>query len=494
MNIVFFLLCSFFATHCSDVFISHLSNAWYPQTKAELQALLEDLDAQSVSEYGSVPAQSVKATLVPHAGYIYSGVVAAATYRSMKPKKRFIILAPSHFMVTSYISLPRFSEYRTPLGLLSVDVQVIKDLSRHDLFRWDDRPFEHDHALEIQLPFIQFYFPQAQIIPLFVGQLSVEQLYGAAKELLRFVDAQTGIIVSSDLTHYGKRFGFAPFKKYEYERVRVIDSLTIAHCSRFIPEDFLDWFDTQAVTVCGKYPLLLLSCMGDLAQWNLVGETVAYRTSTESLPDVQKERADSFVTYAGVVLKSIPLEYRFSEFEKEQLRVTARRTLRSLFLPEMKQFISPVYSYNLQRKDVGCFVTLYAKNEQGDRVLRGCVGSIESGVELAVQVEKMTRAAATKDDRFAPVQKHELDRIEIEISIVHAPQPIIDYKDIKLGMHGIIIQLKDAQAVYLPEVPVEQRWNIEQTLQELCKKAGLAKTIWNHPQLKLFVFTTEKII
>lgn len=492
--IFFFLLSSFVGMDCSDVFISHLTDVWYPQTKIELHNTLQQLDAQSVQEYGAVPPQSVKAAIVPHAGYAYSGVVACAVYKSLKPKKRFIILAPNHYLSTSHISLPQFSEYRTPLGLLSVDTQVIKDLSRHELFRFDDRPFEREHAVEIQLPFIQFYFPGAQIIPLFVGQLSLDQLYEAAQALLRFVDAQTGIIISSDFTHYGKRFGYAPFKNYEYERMRVFDSLTIAQCARFVPEDFVDWFDTQAVTVCGKYPLLLLSCMGDVGKWNLVGETVAYRTSTQSVPDEQKNRVDSFVTYAGVVLKSIPTESRFSDFEKEQLRATARRTLRSIFFPETKQFVSPVYSYNLQRKDVGCFVTLYVKNEQGDRMLRGCMGTIEPGIELAQQVEKMTRAAATQDTRFTPVQKEEIDRIEIEISIVHAPSPVIDYKDIKLGVHGIIIQLKDAHAVFLPEVPVEQKWTIEQTLQELCKKAGLSKTLWNHPQLRLFVFTTEKII
>ncbi len=131
----------------------------------------------------------------------------------------------------------------------------------------------------------------------------------------------------------------------------------------------------------------------------------------------------------------------------------------------------------------GVFVTL---RKNGD--LRGCIGSIEPNMPLYELIPEMAQAAAFRDGRFNPVKCNELKDITMSVSILTKPHTIPSYSAIEIGKHGIILSQSTKSAVYLPEVPIEQRWNREKTLTQLALKANLPHNAWQDPKTTFKVF------
>jgi AmmeMemoRadiSam system protein A len=131
----------------------------------------------------------------------------------------------------------------------------------------------------------------------------------------------------------------------------------------------------------------------------------------------------------------------------------------------------------------GAFVTLH---EKGD--LRGCIGHIMPVMPLYETVVEMAKAAALNDTRFSPVVPGELPLIDVEISVLTPPAAIKSLEQFVIGRHGIIIKLGGRQAVFLPQVAVEQKWDKETTLTHLCRKAGLPHDAYRSPDMEFRVF------
>jgi len=516
----------------SSVLTAHLSSGWYPQEREKLLAELASYFSLAKKEFGVVvDPNSVKALIVPHAGMSYSGLCAASAYQTLitpagqdvdlvknKKIKKVFVLSPSHTIAFNGVALPHFDVYRNVLGEVQIDTDIVKKLlKKTELFK--SFPvladvFSKEHAIEIQLPFIQRTIHDFKIIPMIVGRFKDNQvLYNVAEELKKFIDDESLVIVSTDFTHFGPAYKHDIFSIDKLDSIRYIDSLAV----RSISVQSVDAFDrvveeTQS-TICGQEPLKILLGLCELEAFKSVEPKVtcyyssaqivaAYDAVTglnvkKLLSKVADSAIDNCVSYLGMIFSSqkqskLTAADKLTGFEKKSLIAGARASVENA-LKEKKyktpeHLVGPLVSPGLE-KITGCFVTLTKKNGS----LRGCIGRIATESEpLFKLVPQMAQAAAFNDTRFKPLYSDELDSLNFSITILSAPSEVESYKDIKIGKHGIILNkytggLLTHSAVFLPQVPTEYKWNLETTLRELSIKAGLNEDTWKE-DCKFMVF------
>jgi AmmeMemoRadiSam system protein B/AmmeMemoRadiSam system protein A len=468
---------------------AHLSG-WYQRSEDNLKQQLKNLDRMASQNYG-FNITDIRACIVPHAGFKYSGAVAASCLRLVNPKKikRIIILAPSHHMPFKGVALPAYDTYKVPNGILEVDSKVIKVLRKSKLFQAQRKLFKdpHDveHALEIELPLLVHYFKKTPIVPLLIGHVSDADLVSIAQSLKPFINDSTLVIASSDFTHYGSRFDYQPFKNQDnlQNRIKQLDSSILQTIFKQDSRDFLPLIHKKEATVCGKYPIaVLLELIRKKNIKNSSPYLVAYATSQD------KDNSDPThsVSYAGVVFAEkkktqLPL---LTEYEKKELLSLARASIMQKFESDKDFALQYPIKTNTFKEPYGAFVTLYDHNEK----LRGCIGSIITSEPLHKTIMKRAHSAAFQDSRFKPLTKKDLRNTRIKISVLSRPVSTKSYKNIILGRHGIILKNNSHQAVFLPSVAIEQGWNLVQTLEALSRKANLSKDVWKDENTKFELF------
>lgn len=469
---------------------THLSSEWFPAQKNQLEKELNRLFAQAAHQYSApLNAHSLRALIVPHAGYAYSGEVAASCYRLLSGTsvKRVIVLGPSHFIPLQGIAVPACSGYITPLGTLTVDTQAVQRLAKVPFCTIDTALFQQqEHSLEVQLPFIQHSLPGCSVVPVMVGQLTQAQLRQAATALAAIIDASTVVVVSSDFTHYGKRFAYEPFKDAVADQIRTLDSQAIQLMQHHELGKFIQFMDATQATICGYKPLALLIAIMDT---HVLGAVTSHITAYASSAD-KGDGSSGRVSYAGVVFTTQPLVSEadkplFTQYEKKALLVSARAILEQAFVHQIPQrLLYPVISDALNGR-YGVFVTLRKHGQ-----LRGCIGTFKTTQPLYKTVADMTLKTAFEDTRFAPLTHKELAECTLTISVLTRSHAIKSYRDIILGKNGIILTQGSFTAVFLPEVAVEQQWDLPTTLTELSVKAGLPPQAWRDPSTTYEVFET----
>ena len=492
---------------------AHLSDGWYPQNKDILDQELTNYFKLAHQDFDvTVDPNSIKALIVPHAGIYFSGLCAATAYQTLltnkenfeknKKIKRVIILSPSHTKAFTGISLPDYNAYETVLGTIKVDAKTVEILKENNLFKNEPETHDREHAIEVQLPFLQKTIESFEIVPLIVGHIDNNQYNEICNTLKKIIDDKTLIIISSDFTHYGSNYGYAPFSDNIFRAIRFVDSLAINAITANDPLTLVDKFNeslnkTQA-TICGQNSIkILLKLLEQNVLGNLNSKLSCYYTSPqmslarskndieELTKDVTDDLAQTSVSYAGIVFTSQKLdelkkEEQLTEYEKKSLLKLAQDTIENNLSKEKtaEHLLWPVISSGL-KKEAGAFVTLNTKDGQ----LRGCIGRIVSDLPLFQTVQIMAKTAAFNDTRFSPVTQNELDDIVIDITVLTPPKKIDSYKDIELGKHGIILKklTKDkgsVSSVFLPQVPPSFGWNLQTTLEQLALKAGLGKNDW----------------
>jgi AmmeMemoRadiSam system protein B len=276
---------------------STIAGTWYP---AAADVLRETIDGwlNRISVRGAPPG----AAIVPHAGYQYSGAVAAAAYAHWQnaPVDRVIVLAPSHRGAFRGVAVPDADAFETPLGTVAID-PAVRDLTRGPLIRTNSSPFDGEHALEIQLPFLQRVLPQVPIIPLLLGYLDEtdDDVLAAALETIH--TRSTVTVVSSDFTHYGRRFDYQPFPAddaaHVSERLRALDQGAIEPILAGDASGFRQYVGDTGITVCGRGPI------GAFLTWarcRYRGELVAYQTSLDLTGDYEHS-----VSYAAIAFHPV---------------------------------------------------------------------------------------------------------------------------------------------------------------------------------------------
>lgn len=273
---------------------STLAGTWYPAHPEELRAMVDDFLAGAEIP----PVGRVFAVISPHAGYVYSGSVAAYAYRALRRNswRRAVILAPSHRAVFRGAVTIEADAFETPLGLVPIDCAAQRALVEDGSVAWGSAAFAGEHSLEIQLPFWRHIAPDAPVVPLLLGDLDLVGHRELAAAIDPLIDGTTAVVVSSDFTHYGWRFGYEPFPARDAEfvrsRLRDLDMGTIDTILRGDREDFLAYLARTGTTVCGRVPITTFLTW---LQGRVPGVLLDYRTSLDVTGD-----PEHVVSYAAI--------------------------------------------------------------------------------------------------------------------------------------------------------------------------------------------------
>jgi MEMO1 family protein len=466
------------------VHVSPYGGTWYPDCRADLERLLDELFECSQQRTGKHLLADPVGFVVPHAGLEYSGSVAAAAYRYIRRQqpRRAIILGFTHRGSPAGISIPNVEVYATPLGTVAVDRDTMAQLSGHPPFQFVAEDRICDHSVEIQLPLLQYAAPRAQVVPLFVGHLSDADRDAAAERLAHLYGPDTIFLVSSDLTHFGRAFGYQPFPVDSTISARLsrLDYTAMEATASLDPCYFLEAIGEKRANLCGRAPIALwLNTLAFVAGDEVFQEVLDYRTSGDITGDY-----DHSVSYGS--LGYFPAQsFWVDAADRGLLLESARATLAHLrttgeHLPHPPHEITPALT-----RRAGVFVSLH----QGPNLL-GCVGCRTTCESLAESVPEKTLRAALDDPRFPSVLGVEGD-VEIEVSILSPMKPIRDARAFRIGQHGATLDCGGRQALLLPQVARTRLWNGEQFMSALSMKAGLGSRGYQNANARLSVFQAQ---
>jgi AmmeMemoRadiSam system protein B/AmmeMemoRadiSam system protein A len=495
------------------------AGSWYDADSDKLKVQLNQFIAMADEKLEKQPFDTtfsdnkpiqgqILAAISPHAGYMFSGATAAFAYdasnqQSLQTKrkiKRIFLLGPSHYVGFHGIALPAEKTFATPIGSLKLDTKVVSELADFHLFKILPDVHKREHSLELQLPFIKQTFGDVAIVPIIVGQLDdVNEIRLAAQMIRRYVEEDDLVIVSSDFTHYGPRYHYEPFKGHQTKelanKIRGLDEGAFKALAKGDLDAFMQFRERTDDTICGYYPCaVLLAMLPPQTEATLLN----YRTSRDS----NQEDGENSVSYMAIVFSNQKLKDtgwtkgtdKKSDIGEAHLSKALKDKLLKLSRQALAEFVQggqiPVFDLSGSEQSElaephGVFVTLYSSETDtqqmarpNGKTLRGCIGYIWPIKPLGQAIIDNTIGAASKDPRFKPVTKEEINHLQIDINVLTPLHRISSYKDIVLGRDGIVIYKNDRQAVFLPSVASEFGWTLEETLTQLSLKAGCGADGW----------------
>lgn len=276
-----------------------VAGSFYDASPTQLHKVIEDLIFTASIKKNGLPVQAL---IVPHAGYIFSGATAAATFKTALncDYKRIAVIAPSHYHSLTGIAYSSFESYETPFGNLKVDSETIKKLMQKDMpwIQSGNSPHKEEHSLEVQLPFIRHIFGEIEILPFVCGRVDDKIALSIAEVLLPFFNMETLWVISSDFTHYGTSFRYTPFKDDIRNKIKALDMGAVDKIIELDFEGFSDFIEKTRATICGCNPIKILLMMCHLANKGnaiIIPELVDYTNSGELTGDYSH-----CVSYAGI--------------------------------------------------------------------------------------------------------------------------------------------------------------------------------------------------
>ncbi len=454
------------------------AGSFYPAEPDELIHIIESLTQKAKQSAVKIPAaKTLKALIVPHAGYIYSGLTAAHAGHVLTEGQflKVILMGPDHRVGFSHIALSSADAFKTPLGSIRIHGDAKKLRKNSNLFKSVPLSDRHEHSLEVVLPFLQYYLKDFKFIPMVMGPGDIDQYTGAIESV---VDDQTLLVASSDLSHY-----------LPYPEAVTTDKDTI---------DMIIRLDTTAFAnkhhcACGKIPILILMKMARKHGWQPI--LIHYSNSGDTAGT-----RDKVVGYAAIAFYGDrPMKNKRDSnqhFSKEQGQLLVKLARQTIY-KELGQDVQGSESLEtaLRSKEFqerrATFVTL---NKSGQ--LRGCIGSLLGREPIVEGVRHNAINAAFHDPRFRPLSEEELDQIEIEISILSDPKPL-EYHDgddliakLRVNVDGVILRKGSASATFLPQV-WKQLPNPKDFLSHLCRKAGLHADAWQKTRPEILTYQVE---
>ena len=459
-----------------------VAGQFYPAAPEQLQALLGDCIPDAPDKK---PEGSVRALIVPHAGYQYSGRTAGEGYALLRERpeiERALVLAPSHRIPFSGVSVGGYKSFGTPLGDIPVDSAACAELrDANPLFSARSDAHQFEHSLEVHLPFLQTVLGDGfRLIPAVCGQMSEEEEGSVAHTLAQFLwRPDTVWIVSSDFTHYGPSFGYTPFRDSVPKRLSELDHGAVEQIGHLDPAEFRRYIQDTGATICGSTPIaILLQALQEVDE-ELSCTLLKYTTSGELTGDYSHS-----VSYASLAVTAAAEVgganesagapgFSLAARDKDVLLHLARDSISSGLASEPMPGPEGDKLSDALCRDACAFVTLHI----GGR-LRGCIGSLEPREPLYQNVIRNARSAAFRDPRFRPLTPEEFVGIDIEISVLTPARPIADPEEFIPGRHGVILKKGRARSVFLPQVAPEQGWDRKETLTHLALKAGLGPDDW----------------
>ncbi|MGD0898138.1 MAG: AmmeMemoRadiSam system protein B [Thermoguttaceae bacterium] len=491
-----------------------VAGMFYPKDKDVLEKKVDELLAGAKTE----PIENLRALVCPHAGYEFSGGVAATGYKQLVGRKfaTVIILGPSHTAVFRGAAVADADAVESPLGEIPVSPKAAElgGLSPFSLHpkcevhrpKWwqsspkqlpafgEETPLTWEYSVEVQYPFLQRVLGKFAVVPAVMGDLEPEE---AAEAVLKVLDDDTLLVASSDLTHY---LPYDLGKSLDKTSTRAICSLSV------------DWLEAEEDNcmeqagislACGIKPILTVMHVAKRKGWK--ARLLEYQHSSD-VTGMGKEKG---VGYAAIAFyapskadhaphgaepagKTSAGQAEFTPDQRKLLLELARRCVASA--AEGKDAAEPDtkgLAENMSEPRA-CFVTL-----KKDGQLRGCIGSVFPREPLYLAVMHAARSAAIEDSRFQPVAPAEVKDLQIELSILTVPQQLRHkspedlLEKLRPRIDGVVLRVDRHQGLFLPQV-WEQLPDKEQFLNRLAEeKAGLAATAWRRGDARILVFQVE---
>ena len=440
-----------------------VAGKFYPSDKQELKESVEGF--LSKVQKGKRDGRLI-AIISPHAGYRYSGQVAAYGYQEIKDSgiKKVILIGSSHHAEFKGASVYTKGSFRTPLGDIEINEKLAGSLLNVNAdVMFNPGAFENEHSIEVQLPFLQTVLKDFTIVPILIGSPTKQTYDHLISRLTEVLDEKTLIIASTDLSHY-----------HDYHKAIEMDSRLISAIERLSVMDAGQLLQDGRSEMCGAFPVIITMEIARRQGANL-GVLFKYANSGDAL-----DGKEHVVGYASIGLYKNPL----TEKEKKDLLALAGKAINDY----VRNGKAPEIEVNNQKynSDGAVFVTI-KKNGS----LRGCIGHVQAIMPLYQSVIKNAIAACSGDPRFPPMTEKELKDIDIEISILSPMNPVKDIKDIQIGKHGLVIRKGVHSGLLLPQVAGELGWDRDTYLKNLCAKAGLPEYAWKDAEL--YTFTAEII-
>ena len=461
-----------------------VAGLFYPRDPQVLSATVDRLLAQAHTERTG----QLKALICPHAGYAFSGPVAASGFNLLRGLhyQTVVILGPAHYAALDRASVADVDTFRTPLGDVPVS-PAARELAKRSPFalnptcyvetpewvpaadrRGPDamRAGTWEHADEVEVPFLQKTLGNFDIVPVVMGDVDPA---AAARALDPLLNDTTLIVVSSDLSHY-----------HSYADAQKLDRRTV---------DAVLALDTRKMAsqeACGRIPILTLLNVAKSHGW--VPQLLDLRNSGDTSGDKSRVVGYAAIAFYAPATEAAPAADTLSPGDRKRLLELARQAVRDA---AARRAPPPVNDTTLPPQlatPKGVFVTL---TEDGD--LRGCIGHIFPQMSLYAAVAENARSAALHDPRFQPVSPREVDHIAIEISVLTVPRPLAFespadlLRKLRPNVDGVVLQIAAGGATYLPQV-WEQLPNPTEFLDSLAIKAGGRPSDWRQPGTKIATY------
>ncbi|MFH1563757.1 MAG: AmmeMemoRadiSam system protein B [Nitrospirota bacterium] len=413
--------------------------------------------------------------MIPHAGYVYSGQVAAHSYKQLEGRSfdTVVIIGMSHSARFDGIAIDTNDYYQTPVGLVKVDTELASSLIKSNpMIKSLPEAHAGEHSLEVQIPFLQQTLKEFKILPILISNPGDCQLL--AKSLISNTGGKKILyIASSDMSHYPP-----------YEVANKVDTTTLALISGMDINKLVDWLnqpqDKCSTLLCGSGAVLTLMLIAK--ELGVNNGTILKYANSGDIPIIGDK--SKVVGYGATIFTQKEEKTMVLDNEEQQVLLKIARTTIEDYVKSRKISSVDVNDYPELQQPAGVFVTL-TKNKQ----LRGCIGYIKAIAPLAQSVSKMAIAASTEDPRFSPVTKDELKDIKIEITVLSELTQIHDISQIEVGEHGLYIVKGFNSGLLLPQVATEQGWNREEFLAHTCSKAGLSPNAWKEKDAEIYIFS-----
>ncbi len=440
-----------------------VAGSFYP---GNVKALTDEIARYlSEADAGDIGQRPVKALIVPHAGYVYSGPVAAHAYARIRPAsgriRRVVLFGPAHRVPVRGMAVPSVDAFGAPLGDVRIDRAGCESLLRLDAVELNDRAHAFEHSIEVQIPFLQTVLDDFALLPVVVGDADPQQVADAMDAV--WGGDETLIVVSSDLSHY---LTYEAAQRVDADSVKAVLNLSGL---------------TRHAQACGAIPVngLILAAR----RHGLTPHLLDLRNSGDTAGD--RERV---VGYAAIAFTGGQEAGNADDDPGRALLVLARNAIHQA-LGQPATVETPAHP-DLARPGA-TFVTLTQ-----DGQLRGCMGSLDAHRSLEADVRANAVSAALHDPRFAPLTAGELDRTRVEVSMLtaSAPMAFLDEADalhkLRPGQDGLIFECHGQRATFLPQV-WEQLPRPEDFMAHLKRKAGFAADFWS-PEVRLYRYEVQK--
>lgn len=395
------------------------SGKFYPGTAEQLRAFIESFVEKTDEK---IEAAGI---ISPHAGYIYSGAVAASVMARIEPADTYIILGPNHTGMGKPFSIMTVGSWQTPLGEVPIDSELAQSILVNSKYLQEDRTaHQGEHSIEVQLPLLQYFKPDLKIVPivLAVATLEVYREIGAsiAQAIQESPDKKVVMVASSDMTHYEPQQAASAKDQRAIEAILAMDE-----------EALLQRVIGERISMCGYAPAVAM-----LAAAKTIGagsaELVRYQTSGDASGDFS-----SVVGYAGIIVHRRP---------KSPLVSLAREAVET-FTRHRRMIKPPAEPAPEMQQQAGVFVSIKKEGK-----LRGCIGTFEpSRPNVAEEIIVNAVAAATRDPRFLPVSEDELEQLNYSVDVLTPPEPA-EFEELDPARYGVIVERGQRRGLLLPDL------------------------------------------